>query len=409
MAGVSDEAETLDGLRQQVAGRGDRRMDKIRVLVTDDSAFMRKVISDILSSDPDIEVVDRAKNGLECIEKVKKLDPDVVTLDIEMPVMNGLEALEQLMAQHPVPVVMVSSLTKEGADATIRALEYGAFDFVTKPSGSISLDIHKAAEGIIEKVKGAAKTKGRWKRRSLFSRLQIRQRLTDVAKPTTQPAPAQGSFHAPPAMSPSSPPPVFGGQQVPNGQAVTKLVALGTSTGGPKALQTVLTSIPADFPAPIAIVQHMPAGFTKSLAQRLDSLSAIRVTEAEEGQELEAGTAYIAPGGYHFEVKQINGKLKVHLHQQEPRGGHRPSVDVLFESISELTNVDKWAIIMTGMGNDGTKGLKRMKEKGSVTSIMEDESTCVVFGMPRSAIQAGLADHVVPLEKIAELLCRLLN
>jgi two-component system chemotaxis response regulator CheB len=402
MARVSDEAEAFDGVRQQVAGRGDRRMEKIRVLVTDDSAFMRKVISDILSSDPDIEVVDRAKNGLECVEKVKKWNPDVVTLDIEMPVMNGLEALELLMAQHPVPVVMVSSLTKEGADATIRALENGAFDFVTKPSGPISLDIHKVSEGIIEKVKEAAQTKGRWKRRSLFDRLKNQRRPADVAKPTTVPA----SIQAPPAVSS---PPGFGGTHVPNGQAVTKLVALGTSTGGPKALQTVLTSIPANFPAPIAIVQHMPAGFTKSLAQRLDTLSAIRVMEVEDGQELEAGTAYIAPGGYHFEVKQVNGKLKAHLHQQEPRGGHRPSVDVLFESISELTNVDKWAIILTGMGNDGTKGLKRMKEKGSVTSIMEDESTCVVFGMPRAAIQAGLADHVVPLEKIAELLCRLLN
>jgi two-component system chemotaxis response regulator CheB len=379
-------------------------MDKIRVLVTDDSAFMRKVISDILSSDPDIEVVDRAKNGLECIEKVKKLNPDVVTLDIEMPVMNGLEALELLMAQHPVPVVMLSSLTKEGADATIHALESGAFDFVTKPSGPISLDIHKVAEGIIEKVKEAARS--RLKRMPLFGRWQSRLPSSDPAWSAVKPAAPQAPTRVPPAPNPSL---AERGAQMPNGKAAAKLVALGTSTGGPKALQTVLTAIPAHFPAPIVIVQHMPAGFTKSLAQRLDTLSAIRVTEAEDGQELEAGTAYIAPGGYHLEVQQVNGMLKAHLHQAEPRGGHRPSVDVLFESVSQLTNVDKWAIIMTGMGSDGTKGLKLMKERGPVTSIMEDESTCVVFGMPRAAIQAGLADHVVPLEKIAELLCRLLN
>jgi two-component system chemotaxis response regulator CheB len=371
-------------------------MEKIRVLVVDDSAFMRKVISDILSSDPAIEVIDRARNGLECLEKVKQLHPDVVTLDIEMPVMNGLEALEQLMQQTPVPVVMLSSLTKEGADATIRALEYGAFDFVTKPSGPISLDIHKVADGIIERVKAASQMKGRLRKPSLFSRLQVWQRSV-IPPATSVTAPAQAESQPPSLKSHGT------------SGMTQKLVALGTSTGGPRALQTVLTAIPSDFPAPIVIVQHMPAGFTKSLAQRLDSLSAIRVTEVEDGQPIEPGTAYIAPGGYHFEVHQVNGKLIAHLHQQDPRSGHRPSVDVLFESVSRLTNVDKWAIIMTGMGNDGTKGLKQLKETGRVTSIVEDESTCVVYGMPRAAVQAGLADNVVPLDKIAEVLCKLLN
>lgn len=414
-------------------------MSKIRVLVTDDSAFMRKVISDILSTDPDIEVIDRARNGLECIEKCKQLNPHVVTLDIEMPVMNGLEALKALMRDYPLPVVMLSSLTREGADATIEALEAGAFDFVTKPSGPISLDIHKVADRLIERVKAAALSKARMKKVPLAPRtikpLDPRPAVSgaeattsaepkpgvsaasqapgDTAAPGASPAPIapvppSGAFASEPVVANK---PLLDGKLQKRWVAGSKarLVVLGTSTGGPKALQVVLTALPADFPAPIAVVQHMPAGFTKSLAQRLNTLSHIRVTEVQDGELLEPGTAYIAPGGYHFEVRLVNGRLQAHLQQEEPRGGHRPSVDVLFESVSRLTNVDKWAIIMTGMGNDGTKGLKMMKEHGLVTSIVEDESTCVVYGMPRSAVLAGLADNIAPVDKIPELLCKLVH
>ncbi|HZG15099.1 MAG TPA: chemotaxis response regulator protein-glutamate methylesterase [Candidatus Bathyarchaeia archaeon] len=365
-------------------------MSKIRVLVVDDSAFMRKVITDLLNQDPSIEVVDRARNGIEGIEKVKQLKPDVVTLDIEMPLMNGLDALQQLMKECPLPVVMLSSLTKEGADATIRALELGAFDFITKPSGSISLDIHKVADDLLEKVKAAAQTKGRQRNIHISPIKKVPPTLEKAAAPEQK---------APVTKEPTR---AMGGR-------AAKLVAVGTSTGGPKALQTLLTALPASMDAPLVIVQHMPPGFTKSLAQRLDTLCAIRVVEAEDGQWIEPGTAYIAPGGYHFEVHQAGDRLKVHLHQAEPRGGHRPSVDVLFESVSGLTNLKKWAIIMTGMGSDGTKGLKQMKEKDQVFSIIEDESSCIVFGMPRAAIQAGLADKVVPLDKIAETLVKLVN
>ncbi len=380
-------------------------MEKIRVLVVDDSAFMRKVISDILASDPAIEVIDRARNGLECLTKVKELNPDVVTLDIEMPVMNGLEALQQLMKDSPVPVVMLSSLTREGADATIRALELGAFDFVTKPSGPISLDIHTVKDSIISRVKAAAITKRRHKAFRLPPGA-----LNQPNPPTAKTSPPEPPVGSAPTVStvPAAPPSKPTLHQL--GGKISKLVAIGTSTGGPKALQTVLTALPANFPAPLVIVQHMPAGFTKSLAQRLDTLCAIRVVEAEDGQLIRPGTAYIAPGGYHLEVTQrSDGTLQTCLHQAEPRGGHRPSVDVLFESVGKLANVHKWAIIMTGMGNDGTKGLKQMKATGHVTSIIEDESSCVVFGMPRAAIQAGLADNIVPLDKIAETLVRLVN
>jgi len=375
-------------------------MSKIRVLVTDDSAFMRKVISDILAENPDIEVIDRARNGLECIEKCNKLKPDVVTLDIEMPVMNGLEALERMMRDNPIPTVMISSLTREGADATIRALELGAFDFVTKPSGPISLDIHKVAERLVERVKAAAASRPRNRKPEMEDK-------GGEKKPPTVFSEVRAA--KPPVSSPPAPLPTAVAR-TPLQRGKQKLVVLGTSTGGPKALQTVLTGLPSSFQAPIAIVQHMPAGFTKSLAQRLNSLSQIQVTEVKDGEILEPGTAYIAPGGYHFEVHaNNNGQLQAQLHQQEPRAGHRPSVDVLFESVSRLTNVDKWAIIMTGMGNDGTKGLQQMKQDGIATSIIEDESTCIVYGMPRAAIQAGLADHVAPLDKIPELLCKLLH
>ncbi|MGD8191033.1 protein-glutamate methylesterase/protein-glutamine glutaminase [Brevibacillus ginsengisoli] len=360
-------------------------MGKIRVLIVDDSAFMRKVIDDILSADPDIEVIDRAKNGLECIKKVKELKPDVITLDIEMPVMDGLEALEQLMKNHPLPVVMLSSLTKEGADATIRALELGAFDFVAKPSGPISLDIHKVADRILERVKAAATAKRR--------NIQLRPSYSVPPQPPAIAVTKNKILPKPFAT---------------RGIHAHKLVAIGTSTGGPKALQTVLTGLPANFCAPIAIVQHMPPGFTKSLAQRLDTLCQIHVVEAENGQVLENGTAYIAPGGYHMEiVPSTDNRLQIRLTQTEPRNGHRPSVDTLFESVGELAGVEKWAVIMTGMGSDGTKGLSYIKEKGQALSVIEDESSCVVFGMPRAAIQAGLADKVVPLENIADTLVRI--
>ncbi|MGE5704406.1 MAG: protein-glutamate methylesterase/protein-glutamine glutaminase [Clostridia bacterium] len=380
-------------------------MKTIRVLVVDDSAFMRKVISDILSEDPSIEVIDRARNGQECIQKVKSLHPDVITLDLEMPIMNGLEALELLMKEYPLPVVMLSSLTKEGADATIRALELGAFDFITKPSGPISLDIHKVADGIVEKVKAAASSKQR--RLGQITAKPVIRSMEPTA-PSVANHPSMTEQVTPNVTTPASSPQSYIRLER-NRICSQKLVVVGTSTGGPKALQTLLTTIPADFPAPILVVQHMPPGFTKSLAQRLDTLCSLRVVEAEDGQQLEAGTVYVAPGGYHMEAVAHTGGMRIHLHQAEPRGGHRPSVDILFESVSKLTNVSKWAIIMTGMGSDGTKGLKQMKEAGPVTSIIEDESSCVVYGMPRSAVLAGLADNIVPLEKIAEKLVRLVN
>ncbi|PPB08608.1 protein-glutamate methylesterase/protein-glutamine glutaminase [Brevibacillus laterosporus] len=381
-------------------------MTKIKVIVADDSAFMRKVISDILTNDPTIEVVARARNGMECLEKVKELQPDVVTLDVEMPILDGLATLERLMVEHPLPVVMLSSLTKEGADATLKALELGAFDFIGKPSGPISLDIHKVGTQLVEIVKEAAAAKGRIRHKQIapMTRAPVKKPLIEPKKKLLQTE--KTSEHLPTPTKES-----MGLQhtELPD-KSGTKVVFLGTSTGGPRALQTLLTQIPAFFPAPILIVQHMPPGFTKSLAQRLDSLCQITVKEASDGEEVKAGIAYIAPGGYHMEATQPSGgKIIITLHQEAPRGGHRPSVDVLFESASKLTHTRQWAVILTGMGADGTAGLRQMKESHHVVGLIEDQSSCVVFGMPRAAIQAGLADHIVPLDHMAETLVRLVT
>jgi two-component system, chemotaxis family, protein-glutamate methylesterase/glutaminase len=344
-------------------------MDKVKVLVVDDSAFMRKMIVDFLSENTHIEVVGTARNGKEALEKILQSHPDVVTMDVEMPIMNGLEALKQIMQEHPLPVVMVSSTTTEGAENTITAMQYGAVDFVAKPSGSISLDLYKVKEELTSKVLLASRANVRIiSRNSKSGKIAVNHWI----KPFSHQAPQR-----------------------------KKVIGIGTSTGGPRALQLVLTKFPENFPAPIVIVQHMPKGFTKSLAQRLDALSSITVKEAEDGETLQNGTAYIAPGGYHLLVHEAKGMLTARLEQSPPRNGHRPSVDVLFESLSTVTDYEKIAVIMTGMGSDGTAGLKKLKENAATKVIAEAQETAVVFGMPKAAIQANVVDDIVPLEEIA--------
>ncbi|WP_100404466.1 protein-glutamate methylesterase/protein-glutamine glutaminase [Bacillus solitudinis] len=344
----------------------------IRVLVVDDSAFMRKVIKDMLNKNPQIHVVGTARNGQDALKLQNELKPDVITLDVEMPVMNGLETLKVIMSENPCPVIMLSSTTKEGAYQTLLAMEYGAVDFVMKTSGPISLDLDKQETIIIEKVLLAAKAK-------------VSPPQTDALRPDISQASATYTRRN-----------VF----------MRKLVAIGTSTGGPKALKEVLTKIPASIKAPIVIVQHMPPGFTHSLATRLDSLSQISVKEAENGEYLKNGVAYIAPGDYHMIIESDRGQLKVVTHKKEARGGHRPSVDVLFESLARIPSVQKTAVIMTGMGSDGTEGLKKIKKFGSCFVIAESVDSAIVFGMPKTAIQANVVDEVAHLDKIADLITR---
>jgi len=349
-------------------------LKQIRVLVVDDSFFMRKLISDLLFKSGIIEVVDTAKDGMEAIQKIKGYKPDVVTLDVEMPKMNGLEALTEIMKTFPLPIIMLSSLTKVGTDITIEALQLGAFDFIAKPSGSISFDIAKIKNDLIDKILIAHNQKEKWIQQwNNNNRLGFNRKVVEA-----------NECH----------------EKINNNGIIRGIVAIGTSTGGPKALQEVITKIPKNFPYPIVIVQHMPPGFTKSLALRLDSLSNIRVFEARDKQILQPGTAYIAPGNYHMTVELLNNQYLIRLDQRDPVGGHRPSVDLLFGSLKNFT-LNKIMVIMTGMGSDGTKGLQAIIKDKNVTMIAEDEKTCVVFGMPKSAIKSGVIDMVIPIEEIA--------
>ncbi len=344
----------------------------IRVLVVDDSLFMRRMISDLLVQDPEIAVVGTARNGQEGLELAKQLKPDVITLDVEMPVMDGLTMLGKLMQEQPTPVLMLSSMTTEGAEVTLKALELGAVDFVAKPSGSISLDIYKISSQIIEKVKAVAR-----------ARMGVFRRPLSVS-------PTQAVVSSPP--TPSSVPI----SSVPSHRA--PLVVIGSSTGGPRALTTLLGQIPQGMPAKMLVIQHMPEGFTKSLAERLNRLSPFNIYEAQGGETLQVGTAYIAPGGSHLKV-QRGGMLQ--LSQDPPVHGVRPAVDITLFSIAQNYEGPLLVAILTGMGSDGSAGVRTLHSKGA-RILAEDENSCVVFGMPRAAIATGCVHRVVPIEGMAQ-------
>lgn len=373
-------------------------LQKIKLLVVDDSAFMRKLISDFFSDHRHIEVIGAARNGKDAIKKIEQLKPDVVTMDVEMPEMNGMEALKEIMQKHPLPVIMLSSTTKRGAENTLMAMEYGAVDFVAKPSGSISLDLHKIKNELVHKVEEASKVTVSKLRKTFHKSTAASQmphqplnneesKLKNMTKPTVK-------IDVPIKKTDWS-------------KTSKKLILIGTSTGGPRALQEVITKIPANVGAPILIVQHMPAGFTKSLATRLDQLSDIHVKEAEQGDLLQKGTAYIAPGGYHLKLRKIGSSFAVVLDDQEPpRAGHRPSVDVMFEDVSQYPEFDKIAVIMTGMGYDGSKGLVSLKKTGNVMAIAESAETCIVYGMPKAAVETQLVDEVADVDDIAKTIMK---
>ncbi len=346
-------------------------MNKIRVLVVDDSLFMRRMISDLLTRDPELEVVGTARDGQEGLEQARQLKPDVITLDVEMPVMDGITMLERLMAEQPTPVVMISSLTQEGAETTFRCLERGAVDFVPKPSGAVSLDLYKVSSQIIEKVKAAARVP--------------RHRLV-CQQGHTLPAYQDGRGKS---------------SCLPNtGYGDAPLVVIGASTGGPRALSTLISQLPHELVVPMLIIQHMPEGFTHSFAERLDRLSHLNVQEAQEDDRLQPGVAYLAPGGYHLHL-QPDGRL--HLSQEPPLHGVRPAVDITLLSVAEHYRGRVIVAILTGMGSDGAMGVRMLHTKGA-RILAEDESSCVVFGMPRAAIQTGCVHRVVPIEQMAAAL-----
>ncbi|MCW3061920.1 MAG: cheB [Capsulimonas sp.] len=341
---------------------------KIRALIVDDSAAMRQLLSHILSSDPEIEIVGTASDPFIAREKIVSLSPDVITLDVEMPRMDGLTFLEKLMRGRPTPVVMVSSLTQAGCDVTLRALELGAIDYFAKPTFDTLNGVSDGADLIIEKVKAAAR-----------------------ARVLPKTAPARPLAAAPSALSGAA-----------AYQLTNRIIAIGASTGGTEAIREVLSQLPANSPG-IVMVLHMPPGFTASYAKRLDSLCNIRVKEAENGDRVLPGHALLAPGSFHMSLLKSGAEYSVRVAEGPPVNRHRPSVDVLFDSCAALAGRNVNAAILTGMGDDGARGLRRMRDAGAYT-VAQDEATCVVFGMPKEAIAQGGVQDVLPLQCIAERL-----
>ncbi|MDW8468003.1 MAG: chemotaxis response regulator protein-glutamate methylesterase [Burkholderiales bacterium] len=333
---------------------------RIRVLIVDDSALVRKLLAEIVNRQPDMVAVGAAPDPYAAREMIRQLSPDVLTLDVEMPKMDGLEFLEKLMRLRPMPVVMVSTMTERGAEVTLRALELGAVDFVTKPKLEIARGIEAGAAELVQKIRLAA-------------RARVRAR----------------------AASRTSAPPVAAlGARA----STEKLVFIGASTGGTEAIKEVLAPLPPDAPG-ILVTQHMPPGFTRSFAERLNGLCRIRVKEAEDGERILPGHAYIAPGDRHLLVARSGANYVTRLSEEPPVNRHRPSVEVLFRSAAQCVGANAVAIMLTGMGKDGAAAMLEMKRAGAFT-LAQNEATCVVFGMPKEAIAIGAVDEVLPLEAI---------
>ncbi len=342
-----------------------KKSNLIKVLIVDDSAFMRKVLSDMIDSEESLTVIGTATDGKDALVKIEQLDPDVITLDVEMPVMDGINCLKEIMQRFPKPVIMLSSGTDHGAELTIRALDEGAVDFIAKPKNIFDIKNDKKKNEIIEKVTIAKNIK--------FQAFKNKSKENE-----------------------SSP-------AVKNSKVLKYIIAIGTSTGGPKALQSVIPFLPGDIPAAVLIVQHMPPGFTNSLAERLDSKSELVVKEASHKEKILAGHVYIAPGDSHMLIETaLNGDIMINLDKSPPVSGHRPSVDVMMNSLSATGLKNIIGVIMTGMGADGSVGIKRLKDINNSYIIAQDEETSVVFGMPKMAIQTGAVDKVVSLDKISE-------
>lgn len=347
----------------------------IKVLIVDDSAFMRKALENILVKDPEISIAGTAANGLEALEAVKKLDPDVVTMDYEMPRMDGLTALKQIMQDNPRPVLMVSSLTSEGAEVTLKAMEAGAVDFVTKPSSTVNLGIMDMEHELQQKVKAVSR-----RRKALLLRAEFAQRL------------ARAAGHSQPlARSVAKPA---------DRRQTRDLVAIGVSTGGPPAVQKVLSALPEDFPAPILIAQHMPASFTGPFADRLDKQCKISVKEAEDGEKLRDGWAYVCPGGKHLRVAARLSTRTVVVSEEPKTAIYKPSANELMASVGEQIGVRALGVILTGMGSDGVIGMETLKKRGG-RALAQNEASCVVYGMPKAVVDARLADEVLDIEDMA--------
>ena len=347
---------------------------KLRTLIVDDTALYRRAVTDALSGIPDLELIGTASNGLLALAKLEELQPDLMTLDIEMPELNGIEVLEAISSWRKKPAVIVlSALTVQGGNLTMRALELGAFDFVTKPEGVQSLEILK--ESLAPRIQAFAE------------RAFARERTKRVRMPLQ-------------AVSPVAPR---------LGSKAKRLIVIGVSTGGPQALAQLLPLLPADLSVPVLIVQHMPPLFTRALAESLQRKCALKIKEAEDGESVRPGLAYLAPGGRQMKIKSLaNGEIRIEINDDPPENHCRPSVDYLFRSVALQAPGSAIGVILTGMGNDGAQGLRLLKRSGCAT-VAQDEATCLVYGMPREAVATGAVDDVLPLDSIAGHLLNLLG
>ncbi len=372
----------------------------IKVLVVDDSSFFRRRVSEIVNQDPGLEVIGAATNGEEAIAMAAQLRPDVITMDVEMPIMDGITAVRRIMAATPVPILMFSSLTHDGAKATLDALDAGALDFLPKRFEDIATNKQEAITLLQNRIKGIARRRGSSvapvrpssvagttpARESLANRRPERVALSPVS------GPAVGSAPVPKRFSNAS------GKRY-------KALLIGTSTGGPVALQKVLTQLPTNYPLPILLIQHMPAAFTPAFASRLDGLCKIRVKEAENGEMLQPGCAYLAPGGMQMMIEKSGGYGRIKILAGKADMNYKPSVDITFASASKIYGGDILAVVLTGMGADGREGSRMLNNLGA-TIWAQDEASCVVYGMPQAVVNAGLASHIVGIEQMADAILK---
>jgi len=370
----------------------DRDLTRRSVLVVDDSAFMRRLITQILDASGEFQVIGTARNGLDALQKVHALDPELVTMDVDMPELDGLQALGYIMSEAPRPVVMLSAATTHsGHDATLRALELGAVDFVRKPSGAISLDLERVSERLLGALRAAVQANVRGVRMLAINRLPVRG--TPARPPRSIPTAS---------AAPSAP------RRVPAGSTATRIVAIASSTGGPRALAEVVPNLPRSLGAAVLIVQHMPAGFTKSLAQRLHAMSKLPVSEAEAGEPILTDRVYVAPGGRHMTVAGAASAPMIELDDSAPIWGVRPAADPLFRSIAERFGHDVVAVVLTGMGRDGADGARAIRAAGG-RAVLQDRATSTIFGMPNAALQIAGADRVASLSDIAPAIVAMLG
>ena len=358
---------------------------KIRVLIVDDSVFMRKAISMMLESDPNIVVVGAARNGVEGLEMAAQHKPDLITMDIEMPRMDGLTALHQIMVTEPTPVIMISSLTTEGASATLDALELGAVDFITKQSSGYTDRARMKAE-LLKKIREIGNRRNillvNLRRQGARLRRESEERKSRQGKTLSSTEPPASSLHTKRSHQ-------------------IDLIAVGCSTGGPPALREIITKLPRNLPTGIVVAQHMPPTFTKSMAERLDSLSKVSVKEAEHGEPIESGHVYIAPGGQHMITQRHGFKGRIVITSKPTEALYRPCVDLLFNSVARNYAPAILAIVLTGMGQDGLIGIREIKSRGGL-AIAQNAESCVVYGMPKAIVDADLADFVLPAEQITD-------